>query len=126
MQGRWIPAKVVSRADTPHSYIVETQSGKKYMYRRNRRHLMKYYQDNESSFDDFIPLVENPAQEEERNDGELNTEVEPPPQETEENELAEFELEDNPESAMTDTEDTHEEQVTQDELEVQPQTTFNA
>ena len=62
VQGRWIPATVVSRADTPHSYIVETQSGKK--YRRNRHHLMKCYQDNESSFDDYVPPVENPAQEE--------------------------------------------------------------
>ena len=76
VQGRWIPATVVSRADTPHSYIVETQSGKH--YRRNRRHLMKCHKDNESSFDDYVPPVENPAQEEERNDGELNTEVEPP------------------------------------------------
>ena len=84
---------------------------------------MKCHQDNRSSFDDYVPPVENPAQEEERNDGELNTEVEPPQQE---NELAEFELEYDPETAVTDTEDTHDEQVTQNELEEQPQAALNA
>ena len=69
VQGRWIPATVVSVADTPHSYIVETENGKK--YRRNRRHLMKCHQEDESSLDDYVPPespqrepVENPAQEE--------------------------------------------------------------
>ena len=49
VQGRWIPATVVSVTDMPHSYIVETASGKK--YRRNRRHLMKCHQEDECSLD---------------------------------------------------------------------------
>ena len=69
VQGRWIPATVVSVADMPHSYIVETANGKKYT--RNRRHLLKCHQEDESSLDDYVPPespqpepVENPAQEE--------------------------------------------------------------
>ena len=33
----WIPATVIQKANTPHSYIVRTTEG--HTYRRNRRHL---------------------------------------------------------------------------------------
>ena len=83
VQGRWIPATVVSMAGTPHSYIVKTASGK--TYRRNRRHLMKCLQEDESSLDDYVPPepAEQPAQEAERNDLELDDDLnEPLQQET--------------------------------------------
>ena len=34
---RWIPATVIQKANTPHSYIIKTTEG--HSYRRNRRHL---------------------------------------------------------------------------------------
>ena len=109
----------------PHSYIVETANGKK--YRRNRRHLMKCHQDNESSLDDHLSS-ENPEQEEERNrnDDEPDMGIEPPQQDTEGNEQEDFEQEDDPKSAETNSADTPEKQVTQDEMALQPQATRNA
>jgi len=44
--GRWQPATVIDRADTPRSYHVETPDGA--IYRRNRRHLQKTNETNES------------------------------------------------------------------------------
>ena len=42
-QGKWKPAVVVSKAETPRSYNVMTRSGAE--YRRNRRHLRKSKED---------------------------------------------------------------------------------
>lgn len=37
--GKWKPAEVTRRHDTPRSYVVQTSDGRK--YRRNRKHLRR-------------------------------------------------------------------------------------
>ena len=63
--GKWKPAEVTRRHDTPRSYVVQTSDGRK--YRRNRKHLRptNYREDpkRDNSIDDQIELYNKNIQE---------------------------------------------------------------
>jgi hypothetical protein len=63
--GKWKPAEVTRRHDTPRSYVVQTSDGRK--HRRNRKHLRptNYREDpkRDNSIDDQIELYNKNIQE---------------------------------------------------------------
>ena len=69
---RWIPATVMQKAKTPHSYIVKTRGGQ--TYRRNRRHLKRSFTRGEMSEYSTVPILSD----EPHNDHQSNTTITSP------------------------------------------------